>query len=56
MNQMNEMELWNGRRHELVREAGSGRLARSPKRAAQFRSVLFGRVPVRLRAESSGRA
>ena len=61
MYQMNEMELWNGRRHELVREAEDGRLTRrlraaGPKRAARFRSVLFGRAPVRLRAESSGRA
>jgi hypothetical protein len=61
MYQMNEMELWNGRRHVLVREAEDGRPARRlraarPKRVARFRSVLFGRVPVGLRAESSGRA
>ena len=61
MYQVNEMEFWNGRRHELVREAKDGRLARRlraarPKRTARFRSVLFGRAPVRLRAESGGRA
>jgi hypothetical protein len=47
MYQMDEMEFWNGRRHDLVREAGDGRLARRlraarPKRVARFRSVLFG--------------
>jgi hypothetical protein len=61
MYRMNEMEFWNGRRHELVREAEDGRLARrlrvaSPKRVARFRSVLFGRAPLHLRAQSSGRA
>ena len=61
MYQMNEMELWNGRRHELVQETEDGRLARSlraarPKWAHLFRSVLFGRAPVGLRAHSSGQA
>jgi uncharacterized protein YceH (UPF0502 family) len=61
MYRMNEIEFWNGRRHELVREAEDGRLARrlkvaSPKRVARFRSVLFGRVPLHLRAQSSGQA
>jgi hypothetical protein len=64
MYQMNEMELWNQRRRELVREAEEGRLVRRmraerPKRAARFRSVLFGRsleALVRPRAASGGRA
>jgi hypothetical protein len=61
MYRMNEMEFWNGRRHELVREAEDGRLAlrprvASPKRVARFRSVHFERAPVHLRAQSSGRA
>ena len=61
MYQMNEMELWNGHRHDLVREAEDGRLAwrpraASPKRVARFRSGLFERTPVHLRAQSSGRA
>jgi hypothetical protein len=61
MYRMNEMEFWNGLRRELVREAEDGRLARrlraaSPKRVARFRSVLFERAPVHLRAQSSGRA
>ena len=57
MYRMNAMEFWNGRRHELVREAEDGRLrAASPKRVARFRSVLFERAPVHLRAQSSGRA
>jgi hypothetical protein len=61
MYQMNEMELWNGRRHELVREAEGGLLARRlraarPKRARLFRSAFFGRAPASFRAESSGRA
>lgn len=60
MYRMNEMEFWNGRRHELEHEAEDGRLARrlgaeSPKRVARFRSVLFERAPVHLRAQSSGR-
>jgi hypothetical protein len=61
MYRMNEMEFWNGRRHELVREAEDGRLAlrprvASPKRVARFRSVFIGRGPQHLRAQSSGRA
>jgi hypothetical protein len=61
MYRMNEMEFWNGRRHELVREAEDGSLARrltaeSPKRVARFRSVHFERAPVHLRAQSSRRA
>jgi len=64
MCQINEIELWNQRRHELVREAEGGRLGRRlkaarPKRAARFRSALLGRaldVPVGLRAEDGGRA
>jgi hypothetical protein len=61
MYRMNEMEFWNGRRHKLAREAEDGRLARrlrvaSPKWVARFRSVLFGRAPLPLRAQSSGRA
>jgi hypothetical protein len=64
MYRMNEMDLWNQRRHELVREAEGGRLARRlgaarPKRGAWFRSALFGRsleAPVLPRAASSGRA
>jgi hypothetical protein len=63
MYRLNEMELWNQRRHELARETEGGRLARRlraarPKRAARFRSALFGRVlevPMRLRAEDGGR-
>jgi hypothetical protein len=34
--QMNEMELWNQRRHELVREVESGRPARRPKKAVRL--------------------
>jgi hypothetical protein len=61
MYRMNEMEFWNGRRHELVREAQDGRLVlrlrvASPRRAAWFRSVFFGQGPLHLRAQSSGRA
>lgn len=61
MYQMNEMELWNGRRHELVHETQDGRLARSlrtarPKRVHLFWSALFGRAPVGLSAHGSGRA
>ena len=57
MYRMNEMEIWNGRRHELVREAEDGRLrVASPKRVAWFRSAFFGRGPLHLRAQSSGRA
>lgn len=41
MYRMNAIEFWNGRRHELVREAEDGRLAwrlraASPKRVARF--------------------
>jgi hypothetical protein len=64
MHGMNEMDLWNQRRHELVREAEGGRLARRlrvarPKRVARFRSALFGRgleAPVLPRAARDGRA
>jgi hypothetical protein len=64
MHGMNEMDLWNERRHELVREADGERLARRlraarPKRVARFRSALFGRsleAPVLPRAASGGRA
>jgi hypothetical protein len=61
MYRMNEIEFWNGRRHELVREAEHGRLAprlraASPMWVAWFQSVLFGRAPLHLRALSSGRA
>lgn len=62
MYQMNEMELWSQRRRELARETESGRLARRlraarPKRAARFRSALFGRVlEAPMRAEDGGRA
>jgi hypothetical protein len=61
MYRMNAIEFWNGRRHELVRGAEDGRLAwrlraASPKRVARFRSGLFERTPVHLRAQSSGRA
>ncbi|MFL6009240.1 MAG: hypothetical protein ACJ73Z_06335 [Rubrobacteraceae bacterium] len=40
MYRMNAIEFWNGRRHELVREAEDGRLAwrlraASPKRVAR---------------------
>jgi hypothetical protein len=61
MYRMNEVEFWNGRRHELVHKAEDGRLTwrlrvASPKRAARFRSGLFERAPVHLRAQSSGRA
>ena len=61
MYRMNEVEFWNGRRHELVHKAEDGRLARrlrvaSPNLVARFRSVLFGRAPLPLRAQSSGRA
>jgi len=57
MYQMNEMELWSRRRHELVREAES--LARRPKRAVRLGSAFLGwalEAPVRLRAEDAGRA
>jgi hypothetical protein len=57
MYQMNEMELWSRRRHELVRKAES--LARRPKRAVRMWSALLGwalEAPVRLRAEDAGRA
>jgi hypothetical protein len=61
MYRMNEVEFWNGRRHELVHKAEDGRLtwrlrAASPKRVARSRSGLFERAPVHLRAQSSGRA
>jgi hypothetical protein len=59
MYQMNEMELWNQRRHELVHEAESGRLARRPKKAVRLWGALLGRAleaPTRLRAEDAGRA
>jgi hypothetical protein len=59
MYQMNEMELWNQRRYELVHEAEIGRRARRPKRAVRFQNALFGRVleaTVRLRAADGGRA
>ena len=59
MYQMNEMELWNQRRHELVREAESGRLARRPKKAVRLWGALLGRAleaPARLRTEDAGRA
>jgi hypothetical protein len=41
MYRMNEMEFWNGRRHELVREAEDGRLTwrlreATPKRVTRF--------------------
>jgi hypothetical protein len=64
MYRMDEMDLWTRRRHELAREAESGRLARRlratrPKRTARLRSALFGRIfeaPVRSRAASDGQA
>ena len=48
MYQMNELELWNQRRHELLREAEGEHLARRmratrPKKAAWIRSALLGR-------------
>ena len=61
MYQMNEMELWSERRHELVREARDGRLSRRlraarPKRVLRFRGALFGRASTGLSAHSGGRA
>ena len=59
MHQMNEMEFWNGRRHELVREAFFGRLARRPKKAVRLWGVLSGwalEAAVHMRAEDAGRA
>jgi hypothetical protein len=64
MHGMNEMDLWNQRRQELVRESEGGRLVRRlraarPKRVARFRSALFGRsfeAPVLPRAASGGQA
>jgi hypothetical protein len=54
---MNEMELWNQRRHELVREVESGRPARRPKKALRLWGVLSGwalEAAVRMRAEDAG--
>jgi len=62
MYRMDEIELWNGRRHELVREAEDGRIARRlraarPKMVARLWGVLSGWAPqASVRAESSGRA
>ena len=61
MYRMNEIEFWNGRRHELVHEAEDGRLTWRLRAAtrfelARFRSGLFERAPVHLRAQSSGQA
>lgn len=64
MYRMNEIEVWNQRRDELVREAEGEHLARSlragrPGRAAWLRDVLFGRTleaPVAPCAQSGGRA
>ena len=56
---MNEMELWNQRRHELVREVESGRPARRPKKVLRLWGVLSGwalEAAVRMRAEDAGRA
>jgi hypothetical protein len=58
MYRMNEMELWNQRRHEVAREVEAGRLVRRAK-ATRFWGTLFGRMleaPVRHHAESGGRA
>ena len=64
MYQMNDLELWNQRRHDLLKEAEVGRLARMlramrPKRGPRSRSTLSARTieaPAHLCVEDGGRA
>ena len=62
MYQMNDMDMWNQRRNELLREAENGRLMRRlkamrPKGAARFRNMFSARAmeaPARLCVEDGG--
>lgn len=62
--QMNDLDMWNQRRNDLLREAETGRLIRRlkamrPKGTARLRSMFSARAietPARLCAEDGGRA
>jgi hypothetical protein len=64
MYQMNDLDMWNQRRDELLREAENGCLIRRLKamrkgRVARFRSLLSARAmeaPSHLCVEDGGRA
>jgi flagellar motor switch protein FliG len=63
MYQMNDLDMWNQRRNDLLREAENGRLTRllkatRPARTTWFRNMLSARAieaPSRLCVEDGGR-